>query len=314
MSESPFTIPPPSSANALLHEFHPFFKVHKDGRVERYAFHNQPSIAPGFDPKTRIKTKDIVISPDTGVVVRLFAPVLLETSKQKHPLIIHIHGGGFCVGSALDAITYNFVASLLSRIDAIVISVEYRLAPEHTLPTAYEDSWEALKWIGLHSTGSGPEPVLNWVVDFNNVFLQGESAGANIAHHLAVRAGVEGLEGLRITGMIAVHPFFVGDKVDEHYKFLCPASSGCKDDPKLYPGADPNLANMGTGRVLVCLAGKDHLRGRGVEYYETLKKSGWVGSVELFESEDCNHCFHMFSQEEKAKELLQKFADFVKFK
>uniref|UniRef100_A0A7N0T1Y4 Alpha/beta hydrolase fold-3 domain-containing protein n=1 Tax=Kalanchoe fedtschenkoi TaxID=63787 RepID=A0A7N0T1Y4_KALFE len=312
MFNSPSAIPPPQSVDEdVLHDFHPFFKVYKDGRVERYAFHNQPVRPPGFDPETGIETKDIVLDSDTGLTVRLFTPNL-ENLDHKVPLIIHIHGGGFCVGSALDAITHNFVASLLSQVQAVVISVEYRLAPEHPLPTAYEDSWEALKWVGSHAAGSGPEPVLNRSVDLDKVFLLGESAGANIAHNLVTRAGTEGLPGLKIAGMVAVHPFFVGDEEDRHYKFLCPTSSGCRDDPRLCPGADPGLARMVTGRVLVCLAEKDHLRGRGLEYYETLRKSGWVGSVELFESEGRDHCFHMFSKDEKAQELIKKFAEFVK--
>lgn len=312
MSDSPATVPRSAPSDNLLHDFHPFFTVDKNGSIERYPFHNLPSFPPGFDPKTNIETKDIVICPETGLVVRLFTPNL-KNPERKLPLIIHVHGGGFCVGSALDVITYNFIAALLSRIDAIVISIEYRLAPEHPLPIAYEDSWKALKWIGLHSTGSGPEPVLNRVVDFNKVFLLGESAGANIQHNLAIRAGVEGLDGLTITGLIAVHPFFVGDEEDQHYKFMCPTSTGCKDDPKLYAGADPNLTRLGTKRVLVCLAEKDGLKGRGVEYYETLKKTGWGGSVDLFESEGGDHCFHMFSQDDKTLELIQKIVDFVQF-
>ncbi|CAM8901530.1 unnamed protein product [Rhodiola kirilowii] len=300
MSSSP-------AENDLLHDFNPFFKVHKDGRVEPYNTGNPPKLPPGFDPKTGIETKDYVISSDTGVLVRVFTPKLKDPD-QKVPLIFHVHGGGFCLGSALDPITHNFIASLLSRIDAIVVSVEYRLALDHPLPTAYDDCWEALKWVGSRP---GSE-LLTRSVDFNKVFLMGESAGANIAHHLAVRAGVEGLDGLKIAGVLVVHPFFVGDEEDKMYKFLCPTSSGCKDDPKLYPGADPNLARMATGRVLVCLAEKDHLKERGLEYYNTLKKSGWVGSVELFESEGCDHCFHLFGQNEKADELFHKFADFIK--
>lgn len=315
MSESPVTVPQSAPSDNLLHDFHPFFTVDKNGLVERYPFHTNLPVSPsGYDPKTNIQTKDIVICPDTGLVVRLFVPSL-KNVESKVPLIVHIHGGGFCVGSALDIITYNFIALLLSRIDVTVISIEYRLAPEHPLPIAYEDSWKALKWIELHSTGSGPEPepILKRIVDFNKVFLLGESAGANIQHNLAIRAGIEGLDGVTIAGLIAVHPFFVGDEEDKLYKFLCPTSSGCKDDTRLYAGSDPYLSRLGTGRVIVCVAEKDHLKGRGVEYYETLKRSGWVGSVDLFESKGGDHCFHMFSKDDKTMELIQKFVDFVEF-
>lgn len=305
------TIPPPSPETEILHDFPPFFKVYKDGHFERYANPNPSNLPPGLDPKSGIVVKDIVIHPDSKVVVRVFTPKL-ENPDEKLPLIFHVHGGGFCGGSALDPPTHNFVLSLLKRVDAIFISVEYRLAPEHPLPIAYYDSWDALKFVAMHFNGSGsiPEPGsdLNLPVDLNRVFLMGESAGANIVHNLAIRAGVEGLKGLTIMGLLVIHPFFVGDKVDEMYKFICPTSSGCKDDPRLYSGVDPNLTLLGTGRVLVCVAEKDYLKERGVEYYENLKKSEWVGSVELFESKGGEHCCHMFGPNDKlGKSLLRNW-------
>lgn len=313
MTSIPTTVSLSRPESEILHEFHPFFKIYKDGHFERYARPNLPNLQPGLDPKSGIVTKDIVINPYTKVFVRVFSPQM-ENPNQELPLIFHVHGGGFCGGSALDPITHKFVVSLLKHVDAIVVSVEYRLAPEHPLPIAYQDSWEALKFIALHlhEFGSGSGSILNRSVDLNRVFLMGESAGANILHNLTIRAGVEGLNGLTIAGLVMIHPFFVGDEQDLMYKFMCPMSSGCKDDPILYPAADPNLTRLGTSRVLVCVAEKDHLKERGLEYYEALKKSGWVGSVELFESKGGEHCCHMFGPDEKAREeLIVKLADFV---
>lgn len=297
-----------SSTGEITHDFPPFFKVYKDGRIERYMTHDP--VPARLDPSTGIQSKDVVISPEAGVSARIFIPKI-NGPDQKLPLIVHYHGGGFCVGSPFDTISERFLTSLVSQANVIVVSVDYRLAPEHPLPIAYEDSWAALQWIASHSNGQGPEPSLNEYVDFGRVFLLGESAGANIANYVAVQAGAIGLPGLKIVGALIVHPFFGSKERDEMYTFLCPTSSGCEDDPKLNPAVDPNLSTMACAKVLVCVAEKDGLKDRGVAYYETLRKSGWGGSVELFETKGEDHCFHMFGEGENVVSLTKKFVDFI---
>ncbi|KAK3420724.1 hypothetical protein EUGRSUZ_J02635, partial [Eucalyptus grandis] len=186
-----------------------------------------------------------------------------------------------------------------------------RLAPEYPLPIVYEDSFEALKWIAGHSDGSGPEPRLNRYADLGRVFIQGESAGANISQYVAVRAGAAGLTGVRIKGVLIVHPFFGGTEMDEMYKFMCPTSSRLDDDPRLNPAVDPDLPKMACEKVLVCVAEKDSLRNTGVKYYETLCGSEWEGKVELEEAKDEGHCFHAFSKNERAEQLIKKMVDFI---
>ncbi|XP_050260937.1 2-hydroxyisoflavanone dehydratase-like isoform X2 [Quercus robur] len=301
-----------STTNELTHDFPPFFKVFKDGRIERYSFpisnHHIPT---GLDPNTGIQSKDVVISPETGLSARIFIPKI-NGPDQKLPLFIHYHGGGFCFGSPFDTTAQKYFTSLISQANMIVVAVDYRLAPEHPLPIAYDDSLAALQWIATHSNNQGPEPWLNEYADFGRVFLAGESAGANISHYVAVRAGAAGLAGLKIVGVLIVHPFFGGKECDEMYKFMCPTSSGCDDDPKLNPAVDPDLSRLGCAKVLVCVAEKDWLKDRGVAYYETLGKSGWGGSVEFFETKGEDHCFHLMNADsENSKVLLKKLVDFI---
>ncbi|KAG2705449.1 hypothetical protein I3760_05G054100, partial [Carya illinoinensis] len=282
------------------------------GRVERLGrFGVTDRASPGQDPKTQVQSKDVVVCSDTGVSARIFLPKL-NGPDQKLPLVVHYHGGGFWNGSPCKRTYHNFLVNLASEANAVTISVDYRLAPEHPLPIAYDDLSAALQWIAAHSNNQGPEPLLNEYADFGRVFLTGESAGANISHHVAVRAGVTRLTGLKIIGMLMVHPFFVGKDRDEMYKFLSSTSSGCSDDPKLNPAVDPDLSKMGCAKVLVCVAEKDSLKDRGVTYSETLKKSGWGGGVELIESKGEDHCFHLFNAEsEQAAQLMKKFVEFV---
>ncbi|KAI9180779.1 hypothetical protein LWI28_008094 [Acer negundo] len=264
------------STNEITHNFPPFFKVYKDGRVERYMMFETADA--GHDPSTGVQSKDVVISPETGVKARIFIPKI-DGSINKLPVFVHYHGGGFCAGSAMGK----------------------------------RDSWAGLQWVATHTNGLGPEPWLNNHADLGRVFLGGESAGANIAHFEAVRAGTIGLvAGLKIQGLLIVHPFFVVKEPDKMYKFLCPSSTGCNDDPKLNPEVDPNLKSTAGDRVLVCVAEKDWLRNRGVAYYEILNKSGWNGNVELYETLGEDHCFHMFNfNSENVGPLIDKMIHFV---
>lgn len=245
----------------------------------------------------------------SGVSARLYLP---QTTK-KLPLVIHIHGGAFCLGSVTNPTFHNYMTSLVEKSTVAAISIEYRLAPEHPLPTAYDDCWTALHWIASHADGSGPEPWLNDHADFNRVYLSGESAGANIASDVVLRSGVEELgHGFKIWGLVLVQPYFGVNEVDKMYKFMCPSSSGSDDDPRLNPGVDPRLERMGCRRVLVVVAEKDGLRERGRGYYELLKKNRVGGQVEIMEVEGVGHGFHLFDPTcEKALTQLSWVASFL---
>ncbi|XP_022727027.1 2-hydroxyisoflavanone dehydratase-like [Durio zibethinus] len=297
------------STNEIIKDFSPFFRVFKDGRVERH-FVMEPATA-RLDPKTGVQSKDVVVSP--GVRARIFMPEI-RSPDRKLPLLVHYHGGGFSNGSAFDTLTQKLVTPLVIQANIIIISIDYRLAPEHLLPIAYDDSWAALQWVTSHANGQGPEPWLNEKADLGRVFLGGESAGANIAHYVAVQAGATKLVGLKIIGMLIVHPFFGSKEIDEYgmYKYICPTSAGFDHDPKLNPKVDPNLNQLPCDKVIVLVAEKDTLRSRGEAYYETLVTSGWGGNVEFFETKGEDHCFHVFIDNDNAEVLKKKMVDFIK--
>ncbi|KAJ9551819.1 hypothetical protein OSB04_015864 [Centaurea solstitialis] len=299
-----------ASSPKILHEFPFFFRVFDDGRIER--FFQTPRLPPSTDPATGVQSKDVVISPDLEVNSRIFLPKIDPTDPPKKlPLIIYVHGGGFCIGSPINVVTHGFLTPLVSQTPAVAIAVGYRLAPEHPLPTAYDDCWAVFQWIESHAAGSGPDPWINEHVDTTRVFLVGESAGANLAHYLAVRAGVNKTR-LGIRGLIAIHPYFAHKEPDKLIKYLYPSSSASDDEAKLNPRSDPDLEKMGCSDVLVVVAEKDFLRPRGVEYVETLKKSKWGGKVEFIENEGEDHCFHLFNpSSEKAKGLFQDVISYV---
>ncbi|KAH7867160.1 hypothetical protein Vadar_029672 [Vaccinium darrowii] len=294
-----------TASEIVTHEFPPYFRVYKGGRIERFKKFTPVPVT--IEPKTGVEIKDVSISPK--IKARIFKPKM-DGPDQKLPLVVHYHGGAFCVGSPFDATTLVFLSSLASEAKVIALSVDYRLAPENKLPIAFDDSWSALQWISTHSKGDGPNPWLNDYVDFNRIFLMGESAGATIAHQVAVRAGSIGLDGFRIHGLILAHPYFADHEPDKLILFLYPESCGTEADPRLNPKSDPDLVKMVCSKVFVCVADKDWFKSRGVTYCGTLKCI-WKGDVEFVETEG-THCFHVFNPtSEEAGLLRQRLGSFI---
>lgn len=159
-------------------------------------------------------TKDFDINQSKGNWARIFIPrkAFDPSFSQKLPLIIYLHGGGFVVASVNSPMFDDFYRTIVAEIPAVVVSVEYRLAPEHRLPAAYDDCFEALHWIK-----DSKDEWLEKYADFSKAFLMGTSAGANIAYCVGLRAAacVDDLMPLQIKGLILHHPFFGGTKRTE---------------------------------------------------------------------------------------------------
>ncbi|KAL9391568.1 hypothetical protein Peur_015488 [Populus x canadensis] len=304
-----------SNSNEIVHDFPPFFRIYKNGKVERITADTE-TVPPSIDPLTGVQTKDTVVSQENSLSVRLFIPKITDPT-QKLPLLIYIHGGAFCIESPFSSLYHNYLADLVHNANVIAVSVQYRRAPEHPLPAAYDDSWAAIQWVASHVNGEGSESWLNGHADFDRTFLAGDSAGANIAHNMVVRAGTtNGLNGVKIVGVVLVHPFFCNNEPDTFspvIEFIFP-SVRIYDDPRINPAGagGAELASLGCARVLIFVAGKDRLRDRGVRYYEALKRSGWGGLVEIVETEGEDHVFHLLNPNcAKARVMMEKVVSFI---
>ena len=130
-------------------EFLPFFRVYNDGSVERLLCSSTVSPTPE-DPETGVSSKDITISQKPAISARLYIPKLTQPN-QKFPILVYFHDGAFCVESAFSSDHQRYLNSLVSQAQVLAVSVEYRPAPEHSLPIAYEDSWAAFQWVAAHS-------------------------------------------------------------------------------------------------------------------------------------------------------------------
>jgi acetyl esterase len=113
------------------------------------------------------------------VPVRIYWP---HTEPASLPIVVFYHGGGFALG---DLETHDPVARAHAvGADAIVVSVDYRLAPEHPFPAGLNDCWAALQWAAEHAVELGGDP--------DRIAVAGDSAGGNLAAVIAQRARDEG--------------------------------------------------------------------------------------------------------------------------
>ena len=170
-----------------------------------------PETPPASDPSLGIPvlSKDIPINQSANNTwVRLFLPRdALDNSPTKLPLVVNYHGGGFILLSAASSIFHDFCVNMATELRVIIASVEYRLAPEHRLPAAYDDAMEALHWIK-----TAQDDWLRKYADFSTCFIMGCSAGGSIAYHsgLCAAASADHPEPLKIRGLILQQPFFGG--------------------------------------------------------------------------------------------------------
>ncbi|KAK4768887.1 hypothetical protein SAY86_027037 [Trapa natans] len=303
----------------ILHDLSPMARIYKDGRVERLL---GTAMAPAsLDEKTGVNSKDVVILPETGLSARLYIPDS-SASRKKVPLLVYIHGGGFMTESSQSPSYHTYLNMIVSEAGVVAVSVEYRRVPEHPLPAAHDDCWEALGWVASHSGGCGADEWLNLYADLDRVFLAGDSAGGNIVHSMGMRYGAEKVDGIGLRGMILVHPFFLGSETRDpessarmatFWKIAYPSCVDLEDDPLLNPGKDAKLSALGCSRVLVCVAEKDRLRDRGWRYGELLRKSGWGGEVEVMESKGEGHVFHLFDPAcDNAMDMKKRVVAFLK--
>jgi len=135
----------------------------------------------GKDPdalmaQMKVTKQDITYSSPTGdLPARVYKP---EGAQGSLPVVVFYHGGGWVIA---DINTYEASAmALAKKANAIVVSVEYRHAPEHKFPAAHEDAIAAYSWVITNAGSFGGDPA--------RVAVAGESAGGNLAANVAIAA------------------------------------------------------------------------------------------------------------------------------
>uniref|UniRef100_A0A0D9WZN6 Alpha/beta hydrolase fold-3 domain-containing protein n=1 Tax=Leersia perrieri TaxID=77586 RepID=A0A0D9WZN6_9ORYZ len=306
---------------------YPFMLTYTDGRVERLLTSSYVPASEDAGGIGRVATRDVVVDRATGVSARLFLPSAAAAGgKRRLPVVLYFHGGSFITESALCRTYHRYATSLASRAGAIVVSVEYRLAPEHPVPAAYDDAWAAFRWL---ASASESDPWLAEHGDLGRTFVAGDSAGGNIAYHTVARAGRENGDGaIGVQGLIMVHPFFWGPErlpsenvwngvsvfpafgVDWLWPFVTAGEAG-NDDRRINP-TDDELASLSSscGRVLMAVAGKDTLCHRNQHLAARMRGAG--GDVTVVESDGEDHGFHLYSPlRATSKKLMESIVQFI---
>jgi acetyl esterase len=145
------------------------------------------------DPATLAQVRSVedatVPGPAGAIPIRVYRP----EADGPVPTVVYFHGGGFVIG---DLDTQDDHTRLICRdVDAVVVSVDYRLAPEHPFPAGLEDCLAATRWVAEHIEDFGG--------DLDRVAVSGDSAGGNLAAAVAVAA--KGT-GLRLAAQLLLYP------------------------------------------------------------------------------------------------------------
>lgn len=133
--------------------------------------------------------------PHGAIPLRLYQPLIpMDEGTDRLPALVFLHGGGWTIG---DIETYDtFCRQLANGAGCAVVSVDYRLAPEHRFPAAVDDSIAAVRWIHAHADALG--------IDAARIAVGGDSAGGNLAAVVAIDARDNG--GPRLAFQLLIYP------------------------------------------------------------------------------------------------------------
>ena len=221
------------------------------------------------------KVENVTIpGPGGEIRARAYAPV---AAAGPLPALVYFHGGGFVVGSleSHDGLCRLFAAEGGFK----VISVDYRLAPEHRYPAAVYDAWAAIQWIAENAAGLG--------VDAGRIAVGGDSAGGMLAAIITQLAREKG--GLKIAYQMLLFPntqvggetvslqqFAVGHFLErraiEYFQSLYLEPGTDTMSPKVSPLRAKDFAGLPPAYVM--LGGYDPLHDEGLAYAQKLRLAG----------------------------------------
>jgi acetyl esterase len=239
------------------------------------AVYAQAVTAHGIAPEPLAEISDRTIPGPAGdIPLRVYRP----NASAPLPVLVYFHGGGWTIGD-LDVV-HGACTVLANRASAIVVSVDYRLAPEHPFPAAVHDAWAATRWVARNAALLG--------ADAERVAVGGDSAGGTLAAVVALLARDAG--GPNLAAQLLYYPavdtaslateshvrngegyFLTSGAIRWFYDQYLP-EPGDREDWRASPLRAPDLS--GLAPALVYTAEYDPLRDEGEAYAAKLAAAG----------------------------------------
>ncbi|KAI3945185.1 hypothetical protein MKW92_010969 [Papaver armeniacum] len=304
-----------------------------DGTFNRHlAEYLDRKVPANIIPVDGVFSFDVVIDRSTGLLVRVYRPTQAGDAQPGYlnleqplssdvavPVIIFFHGGSFAHSSASTAIYDTLCRRLVGVCKAVVISVNYRRAPENRYPCAYDDGWAVLTWV--HSKQwlrSGKDSKVR-------AYLVGDSSGGNIVHHVALRAVESGTE---VMGNVLLNPMFGGIERTEsekrldgkyfvsirdrdwYWRAFLPEGVD-RDHPACNPFGPQGVSFDGIKfpKSLVVVSGLDLVQDWQLAYAEGLKKAGQ--DVKLVFLEQATIGFYLLPNNNHFHNVMEEINTFV---
>lgn len=242
-------------------------------KTVREMFAMAPPVEVEMASLARVEDRIIPVSQNDEIKVRIYTP----EGQGPFPIFVYYHGGGWVIGDI--EISDASCRMLANRTNRIVVSVDYRLAPEYKFPIPAEDSYDALKWVSQNAV------TING--DASNIVVGGDSAGGNLA--TAVSLMSRDRKGPNISAQVLIYPVTaLGYDTDSYHEFA--EGFGLDRDLMIWFGnyyinseADTknkyvaplyaeDLSNLPQAYVIT--SENDVLRDEGLAYAQRLQQAG----------------------------------------
>jgi acetyl esterase len=258
-------------------------------------FQTRAALIPGGEPTEELATIEdrAIPGPAGDIPIRIYVPEAATTGSA--PGIVYFHGGGWVI-CGLDTHDSG-CRRLANEIGAVVVSVDYRLAPQHRYPAAIDDAYAATVWTADHVAELGIDP--------DRLAIAGDSAGGNLTAAVALKARDLGTPALVFQLMIypvidstakrndypskkenAVGFFLTTDQMD-WYRNQYVTSDAASDEPYCSPNRAASLAGLPPACIVT--AEMDPLRDEAEEYARLLTDAGV--DVTLYRADGMFHGF-----------------------
>ncbi|KAK9691837.1 hypothetical protein RND81_09G223300 [Saponaria officinalis] len=306
-----------------------------DGTFDRHlAEFLDRKVPANANPVDGVISFDIIVDHPTSLLCRIYRPSIPEDEGEEGqlskvpdlqkpvggdvPVIIFFHGGSFAHSSTNSAIYDTLCRRLVGLCKVVVVSVNFRRAPENPYPCAYDDGWTVVEWVNSSKWLQSKDSKVH-------IYLAGDSSGGNIVHNVALRAIDSEIE---ILGNIIITPMFGGEERTEseirldgryfvtvrdrdwYWRAFLP-----EGEDRNHPACNPfgprgkRLEGVKFPRSLVVVAGLDLIQDWQLAYVEGLKKSGQ--NVKLLYLEKATIGFYLLPNNEHFYIMMDEICDFV---